>query len=245
MNRESLTSYVILYIRNTLWLIPFCSFLGGYLLLNSLYSVSSLTTPSLVGTHISHALTLLSHNNLNPRVLAHKYDLDIMPGTIISQEPRAGTRIKPNQPVFLVIAEQPPAQPAPNFIGQTRAYVQEYIQHHNLKTKCYYIHSLRPENTCIAQLPEPHHPLEYNKPLILYLAKSLHTPLIMPDLRDHDLNIIKEQLDLLEIQAEVTTLPSYKTSYKKQIITDQRPLPGSLVVHTPNKPLTTHLSVST
>ena len=57
-----------------LWLLPFLSFLCGYQLIRSLYTVNTLTTPSIIGKEIQDAIKILSDNNLNPRILTEKED---------------------------------------------------------------------------------------------------------------------------------------------------------------------------
>src|SRR3972149_1541199 len=63
-------------IKNYLWTLPFLLFITGYIGIQLLLAQPEVETPSLVGNSIHDAITLLSHNNLNARILSEKEDAD-------------------------------------------------------------------------------------------------------------------------------------------------------------------------
>jgi len=234
-------------IKQFSWTIPFISFLLGYFFINSYYHVDSIATPSFVGLTIDHALLIASEHNLTIRILDNKYDEEIAPGTIIGQTPVAHTSIKPQQIIFLTITQLPPAQKMPDFISKNKTTLESYIISHELSATYYYIDTqTAPSEHCIAQSPTPGSTIHTKTPLIVYIARALNKPLIIPDLRGKKIQDITEQLSQHNILLEVRqNSDSYvQKNIHEALIIDQRPVPGSLIVHTQEKPITMTLSIS-
>jgi len=215
------------------WIFPFLSFISGYYCLHTLYTVPELVTPNVVGKQLPEAVKVLSDYNLNTRLLAIKEDSDLPDYTIVSQTPRQDAKIKAHQSVFLVLTRQPEKPLAPPFIGESAANIQESVRKANIHCKLYWIKSPHPAGHCIAQFPLPKEPLENNF-LICYISTGNKKAVLWPDFRGKTLASVKEFLDEHAITPEIQGVPGKKG---EPLVTDQRPLPGSIInLHADEKP---------
>src|SRR5436190_21567027 len=80
--------FTIMNIKNYLWLLPFCSFILGYGIIQWFFNINSMPTPHLVGCYAHEILTLLSEKKLNLRVINQKEESNIPAVIIISQMPQ-------------------------------------------------------------------------------------------------------------------------------------------------------------
>lgn len=228
-----------------LWTIPFLSFLGGYYVMSTLYTNKTIPTPSVVGMQLNQAVRLLSDQQLNVRILAEKEDADLPAGTIISQNPPAKSLIKPNQSIFLVVSTTPQPTHVPRLIGCTEAEIEQIAQKQNIRYKIYPLECKYPANTCCAQWPAPGSILDTH-PLILYMAQNKHKPILMPDLRGHSVPAVADFLTNHDMVPELMHHPSVPDGHicsSACIVTDQRPIAGSLVPRENAKQLHIHLQV--
>src|SRR5690606_10040621 len=56
-------------IKNYLWIMPFWSFLLGYIFIQWFFRIGNITTPHLIGKHLHEAVPLISQYNLNLRII--------------------------------------------------------------------------------------------------------------------------------------------------------------------------------
>jgi len=118
--------------------------------------------PSIVGKNLLQTIPLLSDKNLNIRILTKKAISDLPSGTILSQTPKEGALIKPQQPVFVVLSEKPPKIPTPSVIHKKQDIILKNLQSLEIRNKSYFLQSsIYPDNLCIAQSPEHYFPLAY------------------------------------------------------------------------------------
>lgn len=229
-----------MHLRNLLWIFPFICFIGGYITLDKLYTVKELETPALVGKTINQTFIMLSDLNLNSRLMGNKEDPTLPEGTIISQSPQAGQRIKQNQSVFLVISTHPQKIATPNFIGKTKESIDADLAKLNIRAKSYFITSKYPKGQCLAQIPEPGELLEQNK-MDLYLSDGGNNQMLMPNFKGKLIKEVKESDAIKFYSSKVDishrTSPEQPHNCENCIIIDQRPLPGSILAFNPEKPL--------
>lgn len=211
--------------KKAAWTIPFISFIAGYILMSGIIHVPTIETPLIVGSTINDAIIQLSQLNLNAKVINQKIDPDCQEGTIISQTPKPGSRIKPNQSIFLVITKQPDKPIAPNICGLNIDQAKSMLEKQGLKAKFFYIYSQYPKDTCIAQWPNGHDTFNQTKNncLIAYISANQENLKILPDFRTLDINLIKEKLSSNNIEFIINS------SNNGQIVKEQRPLPGSFI----------------
>ena len=154
-----------------LWLIPFCCFLAGYFAFSLFLSRSSLSTPAVVGLSLQEALDTLAKKNLNARLLSHKEDAHLPAGTIVSQNPSAGSSIRPQQTVFIISSIVPPPAALPNCVGERAESAFKKLDASEIPYKAFFVPSNHPHGTCIAQLPAAHQILHTGS-LTLYISQN-------------------------------------------------------------------------
>jgi len=236
---------IIRIIKNTLWILPFIAFLFGYMLLNNMYKSQEIQTPPLVGQRLATAFETLSRHNLTPRILATKQNLDIPEGTILSQTPAAGKKIKEKQSVLLVISTQPKQQTAPTFYSRAHQTIVNECAALDIRNKSYYLQGKAPQETCIAQLPVPGQ-LMHDNNLITYLCAGNTKPILWPNLKNKSVAEVLEFLQMHGLKADVThsELQDEDHQCTRCVVSDQRPLAGSILSLNPDKPIYIQLQVS-
>jgi len=236
-------------IKNYLWIAPFLSFLCGYLIFGKLFQPKEFCTPSIVGKKLLQAVSILSDHKLNIRFIAQKTDPDLPQGTILSQKPLAGRKIKPNQAVFVVISTKPPRLPCPDLINKSIDTVKKMLEKQNIRNKSYFLPSNHPQNNCIAQLPSCATPLEENN-VITYLSAGNKKPVILPSFKHTNFSDIREFIQKWEttIKFDIINHPQANLEQLEDntyIIIDQRPLAGSIVnLDNSKKKLKIHLKIA-
>jgi len=234
-------------IKNYLWIAPFISFLLGYLIFGKLFEPKIFSTPSIVGKKLLQAVSILSDYKLNIRFIAQKEDPDLPTGTILSQKPLAGRKIKPNQTVFVVVSTKPPKVPCPYLINRPLDSINQTLENKNIRNKSYFLASNHPKNNCISQHPSPTTPLRENN-VITYVSSGNKKPVILPKFKHKDLaSIIKFLQKWHEyIEFDILNFSSKKLEqleHDQYIIIDQRPLAGSIVNLDNQKKLKIHLKI--
>jgi beta-lactam-binding protein with PASTA domain len=220
-------------------MLPFACFITGYVFIAKLYPVKEIDTPSVISKSLHEACTILAHHSLNARLVTVKEDPLLPDGTVISQTPLAGQKIKPNQTVFMVVVMQPAKTTAPDLIQKTVDQIQAELAAKSIRAKMYHISSILPDNTCLAQWPEPGLALENNK-MIVYISQKTNKPLLIPDVKNKPVFEVVEFLKTNNILVEVMHNAEYSQenhACNTCTILDQRPLAGSIVAHTEQKPL--------
>jgi len=213
-----------------LWIAPFTLFILGYLLPALLLRVERVSTPSLVGKDLCCALAALSDANLNMRLIGQKEDHDLPAGTIISQTPRAGHAVRPNQSVFLVISTQPPRTILPDLVGMQELQAKHSLSSLGIRSKLFSVPSSYPTGTCIGQAPPSQAPAG-DEPLLAYCAQHATRPIIWPDFVGKSLQAVVDFLAYHHLEARVSRekTRSGKSFFEESLVTDQRPLAGSLL----------------
>lgn len=79
----------------------------------------TLQVPDVVGQQQEFAMENLKENNLNPIIESTRYDKDFAEGAVIYQKPSAGSTVKVNRRVYLVISGGNPLIQIPDLEGKT------------------------------------------------------------------------------------------------------------------------------
>jgi beta-lactam-binding protein with PASTA domain len=230
-------------IKNYLWLAPFFSFILGYYVMQQLFHIPESITPNLVGKQVHEILPLVTQHNLNIRLVDYKEEADLPEGIILNQTPTAGTTIKPNQPLFIVITKKPLATRAPHCIGINIDQLSHMLQTTDVRPRIYHLPHSYPEKMCFAQSPQPNESLEKNK-LILYVSSGINKPIIWPNFIDLPLHQVIEFLDNYTIEPQIINNSIHKQyANTEYIVKEQRPFAGTLLTLDVNKPLSVQLRV--
>ncbi|SMB94670.1 serine/threonine protein kinase [Thermanaeromonas toyohensis ToBE] len=90
--------------------------------------VGETVVPSVEGLTEGEALERLAAAGLKGQVNARQNHPEVPPGRVISQEPRAGERIKRSRPVLLVVSLGPRMRQVPNVIGDPERIARTKLQ---------------------------------------------------------------------------------------------------------------------
>ncbi len=230
-------------IKNYLWALPFFSFLAGYLIIQRFSSIDLLEAPALVGRQLQNAVVELSEKNLNIRLITQKEDPDLPEGTILSQTPISGQKIKPHQALHVVISKKPEKRAAPQLINKSIERIEKELDKVGIRNKSYRLPSNRPTGSCIAQLPTAGTLLQENK-ITTYISCENKKTVLMPNFKGKS---VPEAMDFLQKHNVKTDIMHISNTDKSHIcdhnciINDQRPLAGALVTLKDEKPLLVQL----
>lgn len=232
------------FILRYLWLLPFICFLAGYQIMKWAYQPHFLITPSLVGKTLDEAIHLAADQKLSLQLLADREEPDLPEGTILQQNPPANAAIKPHQPISCIISKKR-ILTAPNCLGKKIDELAGSLAQEGIVFKQFSIDSIRPERTCIAQDPVAGSSLE-SAQLLLYIAKQPATSVIVPRFTLLDVATVKEFLEqsnaTFDIVHEIPQPEGHQCSHEC-IITDQRPIAGTIVLFDEKAPLHVQLIV--
>lgn len=233
-------------LRNLLWFLPFFAFAIGYYAISFVFKSKTIATPALVGKSIEKAVTLLSERNLNIRIVGNKPDADLPDGTIISQTPSAGSKIKENQTLYVVVAKKPASIIAPNLKNKMISAAHKIAEDMGFVLKIHTIPSDLAKDVCVAQLPTAGQELE-NNALMVYASAGNTKPVIMPSFKDKSVSEVISFLQLHSITPTILHTNAELVSANHQcnecIVIDQRPIAGSLVIINGEKLLAVQLQV--
>ena len=230
-------------VNSLLWLVPFVSFLSGYLIVRHFSYNEIIITPNVMGRHINDAIKELSAFQLNARILAEKEDPDMPDGFIISQSPEPNHKVKPYQSVFLVITKKPQKPFVPTLYGLSLEAAQKQIKSRGLKLKTFYIENNAPFSSCIGQSLIPHQVMD-DPFLIGYFSSGTSSLRICPLLKGISTKVVRDFFKNYSIDVTVyhTTMPSDSHVCESCVVVDQRPLAGSFIDL--KKPVSVQLTVN-
>ncbi len=229
-----------------LWVTPFISFLLGYAAINFFHHNKKIATPTIIGKTVDKALITLNEQNLTARIIDKRDDADLPEGTILAQVPVPGTIIKTNQTIYITISQKKCGSVTPNLRGKSQYEAQALVEQQMQKLLTYSIPADAPDNSCIAQFPQPG-TLCSEKPIIVYVARANTKPVLMPSFIGKSLDEIVAFLSLHDIVPTIVHTRHYENDANHQctqcMVVDQRPLPGTLVTLGSDKPLPVQLQV--
>ena len=230
-------------LSHILWMFPFICFIGTYVCLYRYYGTEKLITPAVIGKSITEVILVLSSHNLNVRILQEKEDSDVPEGTVVSQIPAAGQTIKPHQSLFLVISKKK-QYTVPALVGKSLQESMSLAHKEHMSLKTFVVPSHNPEGTCVGQFPQFGHAV-YEPKITAYISTGNNKPFVMPSFKN---NHVREVLDFLKpypckVVMSHTSPIDAGHQCRTCIITDQKPLAGSLVIMKPS--LTIYVQAST
>lgn len=235
--------YYMFQTRSLLWLMPFGSFIFGYVLISLLHTKSAIQTPALMGKTLDQAVLILSQANLNLRVVGQKEEAQLPEGTILSQTPTAGSTIKEQQALYVTIAKKPVPLAMPQVVGKTEAQALAEIETLSLHAKIYRIPHEQTAGTVIAQAPDAGLSASA-QPILLYVAADGQKPILMPNFKQR---LVDEVIAFLDLNGITPTIlhtpvtPDHRCTHCH--VLDQRPLAGTFFKRSKDKPLQVQLQV--
>ena len=222
-----------------LWLLPFCSFILGYIAVQWFCSIAVVTVPSIVGKQIHEILPLISRLKLNLRLLDQKEEIDLPAGIILNQAPSAGKVIRSHQPLFVVVSKKAEHIKAPHCIGLEAQELLTKCKSLGISVRMYtFIHNY-PNGICFAQYPCADEILEKNR-LILYISCGNNKPVIWPNFIGASFDTVSY---FLENHGIVPLVVNDSFTQDTSFVVDQRPFAGTLLTLDNKKPLSVQLRV--
>jgi len=224
-------------IKKLFWLFPFIVFACGYFIPYFFLKHEAYETPNIMGKSVHEALKIISPLHINSRVIYYKQDDTLPAGTVISQVPTPGQKIKAHQTIFLTLSQKSKPLTTADYTGKK---INSEEENTFKKLGIYYqkvpVFSLAPEETCIAQHPQPES-INKEKRLILYSAQH-HKPIVlMPDLIGQPLQAVEDFLDNHNVPYKIVTT-SFVFEWQNSYVIEQRPLAGTLIDLTTPHPVT-------
>jgi len=159
--------------------------LSAWVAFTFLTSGGEVTVPALEGVELRAALELTSREQLGLRVKGTGYDLGTPPGHVISQDPPAGTRIKENRIVYVIVSQGTPSVFIPDLSGLTLRRAELQLAQAGLSLgKIGHTHEEDTSpGTVIAQSPVPGRFVPRNNSINLLLSDGpLPVVYLLPDL---------------------------------------------------------------
>jgi len=230
------------HLKEYFWILPFASFLAGYMLLSNIYHSKKIETPTLIGKPLHEAVTLASAHGLNLRMLEQREDAELPDDTIIQQNPSPQTISKTNQTIFCLISKKPTIT-APHLISKQYDMILNELRPTGIRARSFFLDSTYPKNFCFSQSPHAQTALE-SKSMVLYISSGERKPVLFPDLTYKTVEDVIEFLKPYNITPNITPTKENYVCSPNSIITTQRPQPGSIVNIDPEKPLYVQLQVS-
>jgi beta-lactam-binding protein with PASTA domain len=229
---------------NLLWLSPFISFIAGYALISFFCANKTLITPSLIGQNLDKALINIAKQNLTVRVVSQKDNADLQEGTILSQTPAPGARIKEHQSLYLTISQKPAPTQVPNLHTKTSTQATQLLHAQSLHAKVYKISCDGTADQCIAQWPHKGTPAD--RTVIVYACDSAGKPVIMPNLKTKPVDEVVSFLALNGINPTILHQTPRESGHQCTLCTviDQRPLAGAIVFVSGDKAVQVQLQVN-
>jgi len=209
-----------------------------------MFQTRKISAPTIVGKKLLEAIAELSDHNLNVRIITQKEDPDLPQGTILSQTPKAGMSIKPNNSIYVVISKKPHKILCPMLINKKMNDIFQDLKEKNIRNKSYLLPSNCPISSCIAQFPSAGKMLKKNN-VITYISFGNKKPVLVPNFKNKKLDDVLEFLNNYPIEAEVFNSARYikKSTHDDFIVVNQKPLAGSIVNLDKNKPMLLQLKI--
>ena len=218
------------FLNRFFWITPFLSFILGYLFISIIFPKKEFIVPNLTGKSLQNSLYILSNKSLNLNMLKELVVKDLPEGTILSQVPAAGNKVKKNQNIFVTVSKKPKASKVPDFIDLDSKTINEQSSSLNISPRFYWLETLYPINKCFAQTPRPEQDLD-DKKVILYLSKGLNSFYIIPNFKGCSFDSLNEYIDSEKVNLDFYAKnEKILTRNKKELfVAEQKPMPGSIV----------------
>lgn len=191
---------------------------------------SIIEAPMLLGKNLNYAAKTLSEHNLNLRILTQKEDNDLPDGTIISQTPAPGQKVKTNQSIFCAISIKAETGITPSLLNQTNDQITKIIKKENIRTRIHTFASNYSEGICFGQIPAPGSLLE-QKMVLTYISAGTNKMVLFPSLKGLLVSEVIEFLKPYNLNPTLFHRGGTEAHHQCKIckIADQKPLSGSLV----------------
>jgi len=204
---------------------------GAFLAFGKFWSLNEVIVPDVVGKQVDTARDIIMNSNL--RVSETDSFSDNVPANmVISQSPDAGTTVKEQRTINLIVSKGVEVTVVPDVRGLNRRDAQLQITNSGLKLGRV-DEQVAPDasvDTVIDQNPRP--PAQVNKGTTIDLVVSKGSgpqQIILPDFRGSPLDTVTTQIESLKLQVgQINEVASDK--YPPGTVVDHNPAPGANVL---------------
>ena len=205
--------------------------IGAFLSFGKFWTTNEITVPNVVGKHIETARSIMTDKNL--RVTQSEAFSDKVPsGYVISQNPEAGSTVKEQRTVALVISRGGESTSVPDIRGLNRRDAELQLKNAGLalgKVEEIFSPDVKPD-IVVNQNPRPPVQISKGSTVDLSISKGPEPRKItLPDFRGAPLNTATTQLETLKLKlGKIVEETSDK--YPSGTISNQTPAPGTDVL---------------
>lgn len=203
---------------------------GAFLAYGKFWSLNEVVVPSVIGKQVESARNILADKNLRVSVVETFHD-KVPAGQVISQNPEAGSTVKEQRTINLIVSKGGEITVVPDVRGLTRRDAELQIKNAGLTVgrvdEQFAANSVA--DTVINQNPRPPAQVVKATPIDIVISKGPEPKkLALPDFRGSPLSTVGSQLESLKLkQGKVTEAASDK--YPAGTISDQNPPPSTEV----------------
>ncbi|MBP2653049.1 MAG: prkC [Firmicutes bacterium] len=204
---------------------------GAFLAFGKFWSLSEVTVPNVVGKQAEAAKTIITNENLRVSV-SMEFNDKIPAGIVISQNPEAGTTVKEQRTVNIVVSKGVEVAVVPELKGLSRRDAELQIKNAGLVLGRVdeQFAADAPQDTVISQNPRPSAQVNKGTTIDLVVSKGAGPrKTVLPDFRGTPLNTVTTQLESLKLKlGTVSETPS--NQYPAGSIIGQNPAAGTEVL---------------
>ncbi|MGC2310439.1 MAG: PASTA domain-containing protein [Candidatus Babeliaceae bacterium] len=214
--------------RNFFWILPFLFFSLGYIISARFMRVPHLIVPCITHLSVSEGLKRASACGLGMRIIAEQEESTQEPGIIIQQHPLAGSTIKSQQSLYVVVSKEQAHLKIPHLQGLFEQQITDFGKKNHAPIKYYGLEGVYPIGVCLAHYPRTDDSLIDQ--LVVYLSAGQTSMRILPSFEGKSSAQVKLFLEEYGIQLHMIGegVENIQLS-DKDIIIDQKPLAGSLI----------------
>ncbi|WP_371370932.1 Stk1 family PASTA domain-containing Ser/Thr kinase [Sporomusa aerivorans] len=206
------------------------SALAAFLGFGKFWSLNEITVPDVVGKQVDTARNILISNNLRVSV-SDAFSDKVPAGHVISQQPEAGTTVKEQRMITVIVSKGGEVTVVPDLRGLNRRDAELQIKNSGLKLGRVdeQFTEDAPQDTVVSQNPRP--PAQVTKGTAIDIVISKGTgpkKVVLPDFQGSLMTTVATQLESLKLkQGKVTETANDK--YPPGTIVSQNPPPATEV----------------
>ncbi|MCE5284948.1 MAG: Stk1 family PASTA domain-containing Ser/Thr kinase [Pelosinus sp.] len=215
-------------IWGSLLLLLLFSAIASYFVFGKFWSLSEVVVPNVVGKQVEAAKSLLETQKLKVSI-SEAFNEQVPVGYVVSQTPEAGSTVKEQRTINLVVSKGSEITVVPDLRGLSRRDAELQLKNAGLKlgrVDEQYAADV-PPNTVIGQNPRPPANVNKNTPIDIIVSKGAGPKkIVLPDFRGTPQSTVNTQLESLKLKlGKVTEEASDK--YPPGTIINQNPAPST------------------
>ena len=217
-----------------LWAVLFFLLIGSalaaFLGFGKFWSLSEVTVPNVVGKQAEAAKNIITSQNLRVSV-SDAFSDKVPEGYVISQQPEAGTTVKEQRMITVIVSKGGEIIGVPDLRGLNRRDAELQIKNYGLKLGRI-DEQFSPDaaqDTVISQNPRPPAQIAKGTAIDIVISKGTEPKrVVLPDFQGSRLDSVATQLESLKLkQGNITETPNDK--YPPGTIVSQNPPPATEV----------------